>query len=71
MEKPPPKEPPRWRTSRIGYALLIGIFVGVAVYAAAKKGFGWAFLLPIIIAVLLLRGGTRTKHGNDPAGNER
>ncbi len=41
---------------RIGHALLIGVFIGIAVFAAAKKGFGWASFLPVVVAFLLLRG---------------
>lgn len=45
---------------KTGRAFLIGLFIGIAVFAAVKKGFGFAFLLPLFIAFLLLRNGRRS-----------
>lgn len=56
MDQEKTQDPRRSERYRIGHALLIGVFMGIAVFAAAKKGFGWAFFLPMVFAVLLLRG---------------
>ena len=36
---------PNW--DRIGHALLIGLFIGIAIYAAASGNVGFALLLPL------------------------
>ena len=46
--------------SKTGNAFLIGLLIGVAVFAAVKKGFGFAFLLPLVLAFLVLRNGKRS-----------
>jgi hypothetical protein len=46
--------------SRTGHAFLIGLLIGVAVFAAVKKGFGFAFFLPLVLAFLVLRNGKRS-----------
>ncbi len=46
--------------SKTGTAFLIGLLIGISLFAAVKKGFGFAFLLPLFIAFLLLRNGRRS-----------
>lgn len=48
------------RMSRTGHAFLIGLLIGIAIFAAVKKGFGFAFLLPLVLAFLVLRNGKRS-----------
>ena len=46
---------------RIGHAFLIGFLIGIAVFAAASKNFGFALLLPLYLAWSFLRKGKGTK----------
>lgn len=61
----------RFDWSRIGHGFAIGLFVGIAVYAAAKKGLGLFTLLPLGAAYLILRNGRRAKGGADDEGDRR
>ncbi|MEZ4790641.1 MAG: hypothetical protein R2811_11560 [Flavobacteriales bacterium] len=55
--------------NRTGYGCAIGLFVGIAVYAAAKKGLGLITLLPLVIAYLIFRNGRRATGGADDEGD--
>ena len=50
---------PNW--DRIGHALLIGLFIGIAIYAAASVNVGFALLLPLYLAWSFLRKGKQPK----------
>ncbi|MCB9163307.1 MAG: hypothetical protein H6592_02555 [Flavobacteriales bacterium] len=47
--------------NRMGHGFAIGLFVGIAVYAAATKGLGFFTVLPLLFAYLIFRNGRRAK----------
>lgn len=49
------------RSTRILSALLIGIFVGVALYSAVTNGFAFATFFPLFFAYILLRNGKKSR----------
>jgi uncharacterized membrane protein len=54
------RERKKLQSSRTIHALLVGVFIGIAVYSAAKNGLGFATVLPLFFVYLLLRSRSRS-----------
>ena len=60
MEQQQTRDRRKLNWDRIGHALLIGLFIGIAIYAAASGNVGFALLLPLYLAWSFLRKGKGT-----------
>jgi hypothetical protein len=49
------------KSRQIMHALLIGVFMGIAVYSAVKNGWGFATFFPLFFVYLLLKNGKRSQ----------
>jgi hypothetical protein len=49
------------RSSKMIHAFLIGLFLGIAVWSAAKNGFGFATFFPLFFVYLLSRNTKASK----------
>lgn len=54
-------EQKKLKTSNLTKAVLIGFFIGIAIYSATKKGFGFFTILPLFFAYLLYKDRKRSK----------
>jgi uncharacterized membrane protein len=54
------RERKKLQSSQTIHALLIGVFIGIAVYSAAKNGMGFATVLPMFFVYLLVRNRSRS-----------
>jgi hypothetical protein len=53
------------KSSRITYAFLIGLFIGVAVYSTVNNGFGFFTFFPLFFVYLLTKDSEKGKALND------
>ncbi len=59
------EEKKKIKSKKIVNALLIGFFVGVMVYAAAKSGFGFFTFAPLIFVYFIVKNGKHVKAMED------
>ena len=51
----------KMKSSRITYAFLIGLFIGVAVYSTVNNGFGFFTFFPLFFVYLLTKDSGKAK----------
>mgnify|MGYP001165065701 FL=1 len=53
----------------VGNALLIGVFIGVAIYSAVKNGVGFATVFPLIFVYFMVKNSKKSKAIDDAIKN--